>query len=119
MSDIGAYLRAQRLKKGWSLREAAAQIGISYSRLTELERGKSYTTDHPTRAGREIIERIAVAYGLDSQVLLAEAGYAVGEVSELSSDARRLLMLYESLPNDRKKLLLRTALAFAEPDQGE
>lgn len=114
MSDFGAYLKAQREAKGWTLREAAKRIKVSASRLTEIERGKSYHTDHATKPSREVVERIAQAYDLSKDLLLAEAGYDVGPLSELSPETLRLVRLFESLPLEKRKLALAVLRLFAE-----
>ena len=106
MSQFGPYIKAQREARGWSLREASLKIKTSSSRLKEVERGKSYHTDHATKPSRELVQRIATAYDLPKDVLLAQAGYEAGPLTELSQEALKLIGLFETLPADRKELAL-------------
>lgn len=114
MSDFGAFIKAQRRARGWTIREAAGRIGISSSRLAELERGKSYHTDHVTKPSRELAERIAHGFGLPPSEVLAEAGLHIPAAAPLSEDAARLIALFEGLPPDRKALALEMMRLFAQ-----
>ncbi|MNL38773.1 Helix-turn-helix domain protein [compost metagenome] len=114
--DFGKYLKAQRNARGWTLRHAAKQIGTSLSRLSEIERGQSYHTEHATRPSRELVEKIAQAYELSPTLLLTEAGYPVGPTAELSPEAVRMLSLFEALPTERKRLALGILRLMAEPE---
>jgi transcriptional regulator with XRE-family HTH domain len=106
VSDFGALIKSKRQALGWSLRVAATQIGVSSSRLSEVERGRSYHTDGPTRPSRELVERIAIALRMPPDVALAEAGYPARAPTSLAPDSSRLLALYESLSPDRKAVAL-------------
>lgn len=114
VSDFGSYLKAQRKARGWTLKEAADRIGTSTSRLAEVERGKSYHTEHATRPSRDLVERMAKAYELPADLLLIEAGYTPSPAKELSPEASRMLLLFESLPLDRRQLALGILRLMAE-----
>lgn len=114
VNDFGSYLKAQRKARGWALKAAAEQIGTSTSRLAEVERGKSYHTEHETRPSRELVERMAAAYGLPVDLLLIEAGYTPSIAKDLSPEANRMLLLFEALPPDRKDLALGILRLMAE-----
>jgi transcriptional regulator with XRE-family HTH domain len=116
VSKFGSYLKEQRKARGLTLSKAAELIGISTSRLAEIERGTSYHTDHATRPSRELVEKIAKAFDLPRDMLLIEAGHPVDAVSELSPEARRLLLLFETLSPERKRLALGMLRLLAEPD---
>lgn len=114
VNDFGSYLKAQRKARGWTLKEAADRIGTSTSRLAEVERGKSYHTDHATRPSRELVERMAYAYGLPVDILLIEAGYSPSPARDLSQEDNRMLLLFQALPPDRKELALGILRLMAE-----
>ncbi|MNS01618.1 Transcriptional regulator ClgR [compost metagenome] len=114
MKDFGDYLKDQRERRKWTLRHAAEQIGTSASRLSEIERGQSYHTGHATRPSRELVERIARAYDLPLQVLLASAGYPEVNTPELSAEARIAAALFENLSPERKDLALGMLHLLAE-----
>lgn|GEM_PF-2882093 len=114
MGDLGSYLKELRQRKGWTLRVAAAEIGISASRLTELEAGRSYRTTHKTRPSPDVVERLAAAYGLDPSHLLAEAGYDVGPLAKLGPQEQRLLSIFAGLSDQRKAIGLQMMRVLAE-----
>jgi len=39
--DLGALIRAQRKKRGWTQKELAAQVGVRPLWISQFERGKS------------------------------------------------------------------------------
>ena len=54
-SDLGAFLRAQRIAQGWTQEEFAAELGISRQYLHEMEQGKpSLYTDRLFAVMREL-----------------------------------------------------------------
>lgn len=75
-AGFGAFIKKTRLERGLSLRKASNQIGITHMRLDELERGVSRSTERPTRPRRELVRRIADAYGIPRDSLLELAGYS-------------------------------------------
>lgn len=116
-SEFGEFLRAHRKAKGWTLETASQAVGISYSRLAEIERGRSYRTENATRPSRELLERIATAYGLSTALLLERGGYPAFDSPEISDEARRVLALFESLPPDRRHVVAELLTMLAEPSQ--
>lgn len=107
MSSFGAYLKELRERQGWTVRKAATTIGVSSSRLAEIERGESYRTLRETKPSRDLIVRMAKAYDVSSDVLLELAGYQVNKaMPETTPDARLMLELYTSLPPDRQELAI-------------
>lgn len=67
LQTLGALLRAQRLAKGLSLRELAAQTGVSNAYLSELERGR-----HEPSLG--VLRAIATALDAPLGAMLMRAG---------------------------------------------
>lgn len=114
MSDFGNYLKDQRERRKWTLRHAAEQIGTSASRLSEIERGQSYHTGNATKPSRELVERIALAYDLPLQVLLASAGYPESGPREFSDEAKLVAAIFENLSPERKELALGMIRLLAE-----
>ncbi|MDB5098050.1 MAG: Helix-turn-helix domain [Cyanobacteria bacterium RYN_339] len=100
---FGAQIRARRVVLGWTVREAAPKLGVSRSRLSEIERGLSYSTGNATRPSRELVERVAEVYDLPRDLLLVSAGYPVDTPLELSPATRDMLVLFERLtPNGQR-----------------
>lgn len=104
--ELGRFLVEVRRAKGLGLREAAKAIGCTHQRLQELERGISVRTGNPTRPSMELVGKIARAYGLPSERLLALAGYAIGDTAALSSEERELLTVFGALCVDHRSLAL-------------
>lgn len=116
LSDFGSYIKGQRKALGWTLRQAAAHIGVSSSRLAEIERGKSYHTDHATRPTRELAERIAQAYDLPMDIVLAEAGFPLRSTPDLTPESTRLLAMFETLPPEKRHIVLGILHVFVESE---
>lgn len=114
MTDFGNYLKEQRERRKWTLRHAGEQIGTSASRLAEIERGQSYHTGHATKPSRKLVERIALAYDIPLQVLLARAGYSEVHSPELSDETKIAAAIFENLSPERQELALGMLRLFAE-----
>jgi transcriptional regulator with XRE-family HTH domain len=69
-SDLGTRLREVRETGGHSLREMERRSGLNSGYLSQLEQGK---ISHP---GPPILRKVAEAYGVRMEELLAWAGYA-------------------------------------------
>ncbi|MNS49203.1 helix-turn-helix protein [compost metagenome] len=105
-SAFNVYIKARRIERGLSIREAAARMKVSPSRLGELERGKTYARDRDTRPGRDLIARMAAAYDLPEAVLLVEAGYPAERPPEFSPEIQQAIALINMLTPDGRKLAL-------------
>jgi len=100
VEGLGAYVRAARRRQGWTLREAARQVGLSHSRLFELESGVSSRTGKPVVPTQANLEALASGYGLPLDHLFALAHFP-GYLSSrdgLSAEELGLVALYRSLP---------------------
>jgi transcriptional regulator with XRE-family HTH domain len=58
MADVGTLLRAERERRGLSLRAVAARVGVSHVYIGEVERGVRPPSEHITGP-------LATLYGLD------------------------------------------------------
>ncbi|MEK4427864.1 helix-turn-helix transcriptional regulator [Paenibacillus sp. FSL M7-0802] len=74
-SAIYTYLRHLREQKGWSLRKAAEEVGVSVSYISLIEKGVHPSTEKPPKISPEILEKFAFAYGVPKEELLMYAGY--------------------------------------------
>lgn len=74
-NDIYVYLRHLREQKGWSLRKAAEEVGVSVSYISLIEKGVHPNTDKPPKISPEILEKFASAYEVPKGELLLHAGY--------------------------------------------
>jgi transcriptional regulator with XRE-family HTH domain len=81
---LGDYLRELRHDRNLSIREAAKRIGVSFSRLEELESGRSRTTGKPTLPSTDMLIKIARFYEQPLPLLLEMASLA-----EVSPDERQ------------------------------
>lgn len=101
---IGDYLKNLREKRGLSIREAARRVGISYTRLQELERGISRTTGKPTSPSTEILIKIAKGYEQPIPVLLEMAG--LSPVSQDEHQEAELIKVFRELSPKGRELAL-------------
>lgn len=93
--SIGEYLKKLRQERNLSAREAAKRIGISYTRLQELEMGTSRTTGKATSPSTDVLIKIAKGYDQPLPLLLEMAG-----LSPVSPDERQeaeLLKMFRGL----------------------
>jgi DNA-binding XRE family transcriptional regulator len=65
LSALGSYLKELRRRKGWSLRQAAEQAGLSHATISRLEGGKTSTLPELVT-----LKIIAAAYGIPVELLL-------------------------------------------------
>lgn len=110
---FAVQLKALREAKGWTLRRAADQIGISHRRLGELERGQSWGTGNPTRPSRDTVLAVADAYGEPRDYLLELAGFAP-EQRELTNSEAMLLAEFRTLRPEQQELGLRLLRAIRD-----
>ena len=82
---FGATIRALREKKGISLRKFAETIGISPTYTSKIER------DEFPPPGEETIKRMAQTLGQDADKLLALAGKAASDISEIAQQRPDIL----------------------------
>ena len=66
-SDIGAFIRAQRLAAEVSIRQLAERAGVSNPYLSQIERGLR-------RPSADVLGQIAKALRLSAEVLYVQAG---------------------------------------------
>jgi transcriptional regulator with XRE-family HTH domain len=89
--SAGRYLRELREARRQSLRAAAAGLGIAASHLSRIERGER----HP---GREMSERIATYYGIDTDTVQLAEGHVPISIARIllehPEELARLRRLY-------------------------
>lgn len=74
MNDLGKILKQARVTAGMTLRDLAAQSGVSTSQLARMERGERFPS-------ARILHKIAKPLGLTEDELFAHAGYLSPRVS--------------------------------------
>ncbi|MBO9541100.1 helix-turn-helix transcriptional regulator [bacterium] len=110
--SIGEYLKELRHQRNLSAREAAKRIGISYTRLQELENGYSRTTGKPTSPTTDVLIKIAKGYEQPLPLLLQMAGLT--PVSQDERQEAELLQIFRGLSEKGRNLavaLVRTVEA--------
>lgn len=75
MRDLAQIIKAARLRKGWSLRQAEKRLGVSNAYLSQLETGKQ---DNPTLS---VISAICREYGLTPKAIVTAYQNAQAEES--------------------------------------
>ncbi len=90
--EIGPLLR--RLRGDLSLRDVNRRAGVSSSYLSSIERGGR-------RPGRNVIRRLAAAYGVDPASLLERAGH-VGALPVADQEDPNVERAYQYVLSDPK-----------------
>lgn len=109
VSLVGQWLKDRCQKKGWSLREAAANTGLSHVTIADIMKGV-----HPSA---ESIRKLSVAFGGDGlrklaleDELLTLAGYRTKRTEgELSESVGRLMDSLSKLNESQIKIIGRFA----------
>jgi transcriptional regulator with XRE-family HTH domain len=95
---IGEVIREQRLANGLQLRDVSERGHLSYSFLSEVERG----VKEPSSL---ILENIANGLGVESYSLIIEAGYRMAEAkTEIPDTLETLFERTESWANQYSDL---------------
>lgn len=97
-------LISSREKRGLSLREAAAQIGISHTYLSALEKGFDPRSGKALVPSQRVLLRISEAYGLDYNRLVS-AFPTVGGGNIYDDMGYRLKELRKTDPERFRKVL--------------
>src|SRR5688500_9975307 len=74
---LAEVVKAERLLREWSLRQAGRETGIHNAHLAQIENGTISRPDH------NILFALATAYGLDFERLLRLAGHVTDQPSDL------------------------------------
>jgi transcriptional regulator with XRE-family HTH domain len=102
-TTFGEYVFQVRQSKGWSLREAAKHVGITHSRLDEIEKMIDNRSGKRHMPSYKNVVRLAKAYELPIADLLPRAGYETGQ--ELDAYERRLVDAYRNLAEPQRTRL--------------
>jgi transcriptional regulator with XRE-family HTH domain len=74
VSNLGKIFREIRLSKNWSIRQSAKNMGISYSYLSILEKGKDPRTGKDSNHKPEMLKIISKPYNKQYEFLIQDAG---------------------------------------------
>lgn len=114
MESFGSAIRHAREQRGWSLDEAARHIGLSKSRLRELETGLSLKSRKPTRPTADNVELLAFGLGLDQDYLAGLAGLGYRIVPS-NTEETAILAAFRALPDPMRSVAVRVLEALKEP----
>ena len=81
MNNLGELFRQIRISKGWSIRQAAQKMSISYSYLSILEKGADPRTGKDANPKPETLRVISKAYDYPYEELMKAAGYFIEDTS--------------------------------------
>lgn len=68
-SNVGKQIEQSRLSRGWSLRQAEKESGVSNGYISQIERGE-------VEPSPDVLRRLGQAFGIPFSVLMEAAGYA-------------------------------------------
>lgn len=97
ITQLGATIRLQRQRRGWSVQALAERAGVSFGMVSGLERGHgnpTYKALHRIAAALELpMTRLMMSDDLDDMVVRAEDRYVFpARTDEGSSDIHRELL---------------------------
>jgi transcriptional regulator with XRE-family HTH domain len=101
--DLGDFIRDQRRTAQISLRQLAAQAGVSNPYLSQIERGLR-------KPSAEILQQIAKALRISAEVLYVQAGILDERVSD--SEVSAAVLAETTLTERQKQVLLEIYEAF-------
>jgi transcriptional regulator with XRE-family HTH domain len=93
MENFGEYMKTLRDEQRLSLRDVAAQTGVSISYLTQIEHGRK------KNPGPDMLKRLAPIYSVPVRDLLKAAGY-LEEVKPVLTDEEEVEMAFRYVMND-------------------
>lgn len=109
-SDIGAFIRSQRLAAEVSIRQLAERAGVSNPYLSQIERGLR-------RPSADVLGQIAKALRLSAEVLYVQAGILeerpespvrdalIADMTITERQKQALLEIYESFRRETETAL--------------
>lgn len=95
LGDLGEYIREQRTKAKVSLRQLAAQAGVSNPYLSQIERGLR-------KPSAEVLQQIATALRISTPVMYLRAGLLTDRESQGVLDA----IAHDPVLTDRQRQIL-------------
>jgi transcriptional regulator with XRE-family HTH domain len=112
MGSLGDYVREQRLSASLSLRQLAAQTGVSNPYLSQIERGLR-------RPSAEVLQQLAKALRISAETLYVRAGILDPEDGEVRS-VELAVLADTGLTERQKQSLLDVYASFraANANQG-
>lgn len=97
-------IKAKRLEKGLSLREASALIGISHTYLSALENGRDPRSKKPVTPSAGVVFNVCKAYGLDFVELIDDSGIP-DERTFYRYVAKKIFEMKKNNPRQYRQLL--------------
>lgn len=97
-------IKAKRLEKGLSLREASALIGISHTYLSALENGRDPRSKKPVTPSAGVVFNVCKAYGLDFVELIGDSGIP-DEITFYRYVAKKIFEMKKNNPRQYRQLL--------------
>jgi transcriptional regulator with XRE-family HTH domain len=107
MATIGERIKTLRLARGMTQRELGKRVGVSAPAITQLESGTSKVPKGT------VLDGLCRELRTNSAWLLEGLGESSASVS-LDGDRHELVLIYDSLPDQGRDLLLAQARALHE-----
>ena len=103
MKSFGERIFEARMEKGWSLREAAANIGISHTYLSAIEKEYDPRTGNPVTPSADSLLKICNAYKIPYRE--TEVFTSVNEGDVVKFLTQQLKILRKSDPKTYRAIL--------------
>lgn len=87
MSDLGSKIKELRLKQKVGIKRLARELGISYTYISHIERGKA-------KPSEDLIRKVAAYFSVDEEDLLLASGRFPQDIEKiLYENPREVVML--------------------------
>ena len=108
--ELATWLNEQLQRRNWSIREAARQIGVSHTSISDLINGQM-------NASPEMCNRLARVFDVPAVDLFRRAGLLPPETGNEEPSLREALHLFRELPPERRKTILIAMRALLEEER--
>jgi transcriptional regulator with XRE-family HTH domain len=92
MATLAAYVQNQMKQRGWSLRDAERETGVSRSALDNILKNEDVTP------GLDTLTKLASVFGIPLWRIVEMCGFDLGIPREPSNQSQRLTTLINSMP---------------------
>ena len=106
--DLAARVRAERVRRAWSLSELAAASGVSKAMISRIERGESSPT-------AELLGRLSGAFGISMSALIAGSPSGAEWADPATGYRRRVITTSADFPVDATEVVLPPGARVAFP----
>jgi transcriptional regulator with XRE-family HTH domain len=123
-STFAVWLTTSRTRARYSIRELAAEAGVSHSYIAKIEALPAPPQEMRPRPSQRVVRNIALVLGADADAALRLAGWlpasdSRSEMDRITEHERQWIGRYRNLPPARQRLIDRLIDELAEAGDGD